>query len=111
MKAAEDFIEIVLESHILTAAKRLLSINPNYSLQETCKMIVDNFVILTPQSQDEKHSVRDGSRFVNTQGRRGCNVPCDLHIEHLNRRLKGIIKNMGSGSKICWSCSQHMFNT
>ena len=23
-------------------------------------------------------------------------MPCDLHIEHLNRRLKGIIKNMGS---------------
>ena len=60
MKAAEDFIEIVLESHILTAAKHLLSINPNYSLQETCKMIVDNFVILTPQSQDKKHSVCDG---------------------------------------------------
>ena len=24
------------------------------------------------------------SRFVNTRGRRGCNIPCDLHLEHLN---------------------------
>ena len=31
------------------------------------------------------------SRFVNTKGRAGCNIPCDLHMEHLNRRLKGII--------------------
>ena len=36
------------------------------------------------------------SRFVNTKGRTGCNIPCDLHMEHLNRRLKTIIRNMGS---------------
>ena len=34
------------------------------------------------------------SRFVNTQGRRGHNVPCDLHNEHLNRRLKTILRNL-----------------
>ena len=28
------------------------------------------------------------SRFVNTHGRKGHNRPCDLHMEHLNRRLK-----------------------
>ena len=28
------------------------------------------------------------SWFVNTHRRGGCNIPCDLHIEHLNRRLK-----------------------
>ena len=33
------------------------------------------------------------SRFV---GHTGCNIPCDLHTEHLNRRLKTIIRNMGS---------------
>ena len=36
------------------------------------------------------------SRFVNIKGRTGCNIPCDLHLEHLNRRLKSIINNMGS---------------
>ena len=33
---------------------------------------------------------------MNTQGRHGCNIPCDLHMEHLNHRLKNIIRNMGS---------------
>ena len=35
-------------------------------------------------------------RFVNTQGRLGCNVAADLHMEHLNKRFKGILRNLGS---------------
>ena len=27
---------------------------------------------------------------------RGCNVPCDLHLEHLNCRLRRIIKGLRS---------------
>lgn len=34
-------------------------------------------------------------RFVNTKGRAGCNISSDLHMEHLNRRLKGILRNLG----------------
>lgn len=30
------------------------------------------------------------------QGKPGKNVPCDLHIEHLNRRLKDMIRNIHS---------------
>lgn len=36
------------------------------------------------------------SRCVNTQGRQGTNVPCDLHMEHLNRRLKTSLRSMGA---------------
>ena len=36
------------------------------------------------------------SRFVNTKGRGGCNISCDLHLEHLNRRLKGMISHLHS---------------
>jgi len=36
------------------------------------------------------------SRCINTKGYRGCNVPCDLHLEHLNRRLKGMIRGLHS---------------
>lgn len=36
------------------------------------------------------------SRFINTKGREGCNMPCDLYLEHLNRRLKSIITRMES---------------
>ncbi len=35
------------------------------------------------------------SRFVNTRGRRGCNILCDLHLEHLNRRLKTALRHLG----------------
>ena len=36
------------------------------------------------------------SRTINTHGRIGCNVPMDLHMEHLNRRLKHILRALGS---------------
>ena len=36
------------------------------------------------------------SRCVNTRGYAGANIPCDLYMEHLNRRLKTIIRGMGS---------------
>lgn len=26
----------------------------------------------------------------------GCNLPCDLHQEHLNRRLKGVFRSLGA---------------
>ena len=54
------------------------------------------------------------SRSINMQGH---NIPCDLHMEHLNRRLKTILNHLGSniqpetilkGGKVHWSCSQYM---
>jgi len=35
-------------------------------------------------------------RTVNTTNRQGHNIPMDLHVEHLNRRLKTTLRNMGS---------------
>ena len=36
------------------------------------------------------------SRTVNVSGRSGHNIPCDLHMEHLNARLKKAMANVGS---------------
>lgn len=33
---------------------------------------------------------------MNVHGRLGCNIPVDLHMEHLNRRLKCMMRNLGS---------------
>ena len=63
----------------------------NYSL-EAFNLLMQEKYILSPR---EKAQLKWG-RFVNTQGRQGCNIPCDLHMEHLNRRLKCIMRNMGS---------------
>lgn len=35
-------------------------------------------------------------RTINTHGRAGQNIPCDLHMEHLNRRLKMAIRSSGA---------------
>ena len=40
------------------------------------------------------------SRFINTQGIKGRNIPCDLHMEHLNRMCKEIVKDLGSNKTI-----------
>ena len=36
------------------------------------------------------------SRCINTRGFQGSNIPCDLFMEHLNRRLKTILRNLGA---------------
>ena len=36
------------------------------------------------------------SRFINTHGIRGRNIPCDLHQEHLNRICKRAVGTLGS---------------
>ena len=41
------------------------------------------------------------SRFVNVSGKKGGNIPCDLHLEHLNRRLKGLITDLHSNASSC----------
>lgn len=48
------------------------------------------------------------SRFINNKGRVGCNIPCDLFMEHLNRRLKVIITKMESNVKL--SSTSHAAN-
>ena len=37
-------------------------------------------------------------RTVNTTGHIGKNVPVDLHMEHLNRRLKMMIRGLGANA-------------
>ena len=36
------------------------------------------------------------NRFINTNGVRGRNIPCDLHQEHLNRICKRAIRHLGA---------------
>ena len=36
--------------------------------------------------------------MVKIQGKKGKNISCDLHLEHLNRRLKGVITSLHSNA-------------
>jgi len=175
MKAAEDFLLVVLHSHVIAAAKTILSDNSTINdVTEVSKSIVDCYVHLSVPSQYSEESVDssnadkvtlyamqvltlgllwhnfhdatkegDGNRIircwkfnllafkasnrknysiealnlllqvnfllspreaaqvkwcrtVNTTNLQGCNIPMDLHLEHLNRRLKCALRNMGA---------------
>ena len=168
MKAAEDFLLVVLHAHITAASQAILSFSNISSVSALANSIVASYVMLDRSSprhacSDEvfvyacdvlslgllwmgfHDAIREGdgdrvmlywkfllpifrtsgrrnyciealniqlhrrftlsqrqaaqlvwSRFINTRGRKGCNIPCDLHLEHLNRRLKAAIGSLGS---------------
>ena len=50
---------------------------------------------LTTSSERVAEAIK-WSRFINRKGRVGCNVPCDLAMEYLNRRLKCVIRQLGA---------------
>jgi len=62
----------------------------NYS-NEGLKLIVQ-YRILSPRKVMELK----WSHCVNTQGQPGKNIHLDLHMEHFNRKLKLVIRNLGS---------------
>ena len=63
----------------------------NYSIEAFILLAQLNFVFSPRMAAQLKWS-----RTVNTHGRPGKNVPCDLHMEHLNRVCKGAISGLGS---------------
>jgi L1 cell adhesion molecule like protein len=169
MQASEDFLQVVLEAHIIAAAENVMT--DDMSLDDVAKEIVSKFIHLSPVDDNSDvdpefketdsvyvyanelltlgliwmnfyDAVKEGdgrrvlmlwkylllifkhtghrnyskeaailliyhhfmaservaaqlmtSRFVNTKGRVGCNISCDLHMEHLNRRLKKVVRN------------------
>ena len=65
----------------------------NYAL-EAFKLLTQTILMSPRQVAELKWA-----RTVNTVGRIGHNIPCDLHMEHLNRRLKFMMENLGSNIK------------
>lgn len=63
----------------------------NYSC-EAAKMLMGHAYFLSPRQAAQLQ----WSRFINTHGREGCNVPMDLHLEHLNKRLKTALAGLHS---------------
>ena len=61
----------------------------NYCKETINLLLQYNFFFTERQAEQLKWS-----RFINTKEITGTNISCDLHIEHLNRRLKGMIKNI-----------------
>ena len=170
MNAAEDFMLLLVHTHVVAAARHLMLKDPVFCVKEMAKSIVCNFIhapnLTSNAVADSDDTIRlyatellslgllwhgfhdalresDGerilrywklllvlfkssshrnyakeavnllfqyhyvfsdrqkaqllwSRCVNTRGRKGTNIPCDLHMEHMNRRLKTVVRSMVS---------------
>ena len=63
----------------------------NYSCEMFCVLAQHKF-ILSPRLS---HQLQ-WSRFINTHGKQGKNIPCDLHMEHLYRIVKTGVRGLGA---------------
>ena len=63
----------------------------NYAI-EALNLLVQYHYIFPPRQAEQLL----WSRFVNTLGWAGHNIPCDLHLEHLNRACKTAINALGA---------------
>ncbi len=67
----------------------------NYAL-ESLNLLVQHDFTLSPRQATELI----WSRFVNTKGLKGTNIPNDLHMEHLNRLVKTSISGLGANKTV-----------
>ena len=63
----------------------------NYSIEAFNLLSQHNFIF-----SERMHMQLLWNRTVNVYGRPGKNVPCDLHMEHLNRECKASISGLGA---------------
>ena len=63
----------------------------NYAV-EACHLLADHIKVLPPR---QAHQLV-WSRFVNVHGKPGCNIPCDLYMEHMNRLCQDCIRHLGA---------------
>lgn len=63
----------------------------NYAL-EALNLLWQYNVVLSPRQKMQLV----WSRFVNTKGKPGCNVACDMHMEHMNRACKDVLAHLGA---------------
>ena len=82
--------------HVLRCWKYLLllfkaSQKKSYSTEAFQFLCQYHFYLPPQQAQQLLYS-----RFINVHGREGHNIPCDLHMEHLNRTIKDELEHLGA---------------
>ena len=63
----------------------------NYCL-EALNLLVQYYYTLSPRLAEQML----WGRFVNSEGKIAHNISCHLHMEHLNREIKGAINHLGA---------------
>ena len=69
-----------------------------YALE--CFRYLCSLTIETMPSSTELAAQLKWSRFINTRGKQGCNVPVDFHMEHLNKVLKRLVLGLGANCTV-----------
>ncbi len=72
---------------------------PLFKLDKRTNYSVEAFILLAQHEflfTERQKAQLIWSRTVNTHGKSGKNISCDLHMEHLNREIKTVIAGMGS---------------
>ena len=88
--ALHDSIKEGDGDHLVLHWKLLLVVfksanRPNYGKQAVRLLLQHTHIF-----SERKRMQLMWSRFVSTKGLTGYNIPCDLHMEHLNRRIKSV---------------------
>ena len=94
-----EFVDAIREgdgSRILRCWRYFLPIfrasnSTNYSIEAFTLLAQEKFLLSPRMAFQLKWT-----RTVNTHGRPGKNIPCDLHMEHLNRDVKASLCDLGS---------------
>lgn len=76
--------------------KFLLVIFNSSNHSNFAKEAVHLLLSLTTFFSERQKAQLTWSRCINTKGRRGANIPSDLHMDHLNWRLKIVLRNLGA---------------
>ena len=59
--------------------------------KEAVRLLLNDFYILSPRQRAQSRY----SRFINTHSQTSCNIPGNLHMEHIIRCIKTVLRNMG----------------
>ena len=65
--------------------------NSIHTYIKTCSSWLTDMLAESPVSRADAMG-----RFINTHGRIGKNISCDLHMEHLNRMCKDAVNHLGA---------------
>ena len=92
---AKEFLSLALLHEEFEDAIRegdgLRVLRTNYSI-EALVLLSHYHLFLSPRLAEQLA----WSRFINTHGWPGYNIPCDLHMEHINRSCKTAVRSLGA---------------
>ena len=82
--------------HLLNCWRHLMLIfkataHRNYAFESFITLAQCEWFLPPQQAMQLKYS-----RFINVHGRQGCNIPCDLYMEHLNKLVKLCVQHLGA---------------